>query len=61
MKSYFWMDILSTIPPMIMQQIDISSELYWLKIIRFVHFGNFLALVKKKMRSFLFKVGLDGQ
>jgi len=61
LKSYFFIDVLTTIPPMIMQQIDISSELYWLKILRFVHFGNFLAIVKRKMHSFLFKVGLDGQ
>ncbi len=30
-------------------------------MLRFIHFGNFLALVKRKLHSLLFKVGLDGQ
>lgn len=59
LRSTFCLDLLSTLPSLIMGQEN--YQMYWFKLLRFVHMSTFLKLLNIYLSKILLRFGVDKQ
>lgn len=59
-RSSLLFDVLSTLPCIVLN-VQSESWVYWLKLLRFVHFGKFLKLMDLYFQKMLLRIGIDKQ